>query len=298
MSNDQVVRLDGHRLKLTNLDKILWPNEKIAKAEVIKYYAELGPYMIPIIKDRPLMAQRYPHGIQSEYFVQKHFTAIPSWVKRFSYKSGEYVLCNDLPTLIWLANLAAIEINHMLSRAHAVKKHNIVLIDLDPHPPATFSDARIAARGVATLLERLRLEFLLKTSGSGGFHFFIPIKPRYSVEKIRRFVYALGKLVERANPKLATVSTRAERKIGRVYIDFMQNALEKTITAPLSIRALPEAPVSYPLTVKQLDDSKLSPARFTVRNAPRKSMALRNIASLSEISQDLEAAFTKLGIRK
>lgn len=297
MSKEQLVRVEGRELKLTNLDKILWPNEKITKAEVIKYYAELGPYMVPIIKDRPIMVQRYPHGIRSKYFVQKHFTAVPLWVKRFSFKSRQYVLCNDLPTLIWLANLAAIEINHVLARAPMVRKHDIVLIDLDPHPPATFNHAKIVARGVATLLERLSLEFLLKTSGSGGFHFFLPIQPKYTVEKIRRFVFALGKLVERASPKLATVSTRPERKIGRVYIDFLQNALEKTITAPLSIRALPGAPVSYPLTVRQLYDPKLSPISFTLRKAPRKSTALRHILRLSEFSQNLETAFAKLGVK-
>jgi bifunctional non-homologous end joining protein LigD len=116
------------------------------------------------------------------------------------------------------------------------------------------------------------------------------------VERIRRFVYAIGKLLEKANPKLATVSTRAERKTGHVCIDFLQNGLEKTITAPLSIRALPGAPVSYPLTLKELDQ-KLSSGRFTVRKAPRKSAALRRMLALSEIQQDLTTAFAKLGLK-
>lgn len=294
---EQVVRVNGRELKLSNLDKVLWPDEKITKAEVIKYYAELGQYIVTFIKDRPIMTQRYPHGIREKSFVQKHFTNIPAWVERFSFKSEDYILCNNLPTLVWLGNLAALEINHMLARSPMVTKHDMVLIDLDPHPPATFGHATIAARGVATVLEKLGLEFLLKTSGADGIHFFIPIKPRYSVEKIRRFVYAIGKLMEKANPKLATVSTRADRKKGHVYIDFLQNGLEKTITAPLSIRALPEAPVSYPLAVKQLDDNGLSPRNFTVRKAPRKSPALRRLLHMSEVSQDLETAFAKLGIK-
>jgi bifunctional non-homologous end joining protein LigD len=137
---------------------------------------------------------------------------------------------------------------------------------------------------------------LLKTSGADGIHFFIPIQRRYSVEKIRRFVYAIGKLLEKANSKLATVSTRADSKKGHVYIDFLQNALEKTITATLSIRPLPGAPVSYPLTVKELDH-KLSPRQFTIRKAPRKSEALQRMLPLSELQQDLERAFVKLGVR-
>lgn len=294
---EQTVRVDGRNVKLSNLEKVLWPDEKITKAEVLKYYAEVGQYIIPFIRDRPIMARRYPHGIAGKYFVQKHFSNVPSWVGRYSFKSAEYVLCNDLPTLVWLGNLAALEINHMLARVFAITKHDIVLIDLDPHPPATFDDARIAARGMATLLEKLHLKFLLKTSGANGIHFFIPIKPRYSVEKIRSFVYALGRLVEKADPKLATVSTRAARKKGHVYIDFLQNGLEKTIAAPLSIRALPGAPVSYPLTLKQLDDVRLSPRNFTLRKAPRTSAALQTLLRLSNVSQELEMPFEKFGIK-
>ncbi len=296
VAKEQVVDVDGRSLKLSNLDKVLWLEERITKAELIKYYAELAPYIIAFTKDRPLMVKRYPHGISGEYFVQKHFSHIPHWVKVFSYKSAGYILCNDLPTLVWLANLAALEINQMLARSSSITKHDLVLIDLDPHPPATFRDAVIVARGVATLLERMELNFLLKTSGADGLHFFVPIRPLYGIEKIRRFVYAIGKLVEKANPKLATVSARADRKKGHVYIDFLQNGVEKTITAPLSARALPHAPVSYPLTVRQLDDH-LSPSAFTLRKVPRKGLALRRMLDLSELSQDLEIAFAKLGVK-
>lgn len=293
----QLVQVDGRNLTLTNLDKILWPNEKISKAEVIKYYADLSEYIIAFLKDRPIMTRRYPHGITEQYFVQKHFPHVPEWVNLFSFKSEHYVLCNDLPTLIWLGNLAAIEINHMLAKSPNVTRHDLVLIDLDPHQPASFEEARVAARGVVTVLERLELEFLLKTSGADGIHFLIPIERRYSVEKIRKLVYAIGKLIEKANPNLDTVSTRADRKKGHVYVDFLQNDLEKTITAPLSIRALPGAPVSYPLTVKQLDNPKLSPENFSVRKAPRKSPVLRRMLRLSQLAQDLSLAFAKLGIR-
>ena len=293
----QLVRVNGRNLTLTNLDKVLWPREKISKAEVIKYYSDLSEYLIAFLKDRPIMTRRYPHGITQEYFVQKHFPHVPEWVKLFSFKSEHYVLCNDLPTLIWLGNLAAIEINHMLAKSPNVTKHDLVLIDLDPHPPASFNDARVAARGVVTVLEKLGLEFLLKTSGSDGIHFLIPIERRYSVEKIRKLVYAIGKLIEKANSNLATVSTRAERKKGHVYVDFLQNGVERTITAPLSIRALPGAPVSYPLTVKQLDDQKLNPQNYTLRNASRKSPAIRKMLYVSKLSQDLSPVFPKLGIK-
>ena len=294
---EQLVQVNGRKLTLTNLQKMLWPDEGITKAEVIKYYADFSEYIIAWVKDRPLMTRRYPQGITEQYFVQKHFPHVPSWVKLFSFKSEHYVLCNDLPTLIWLGNLAAIEINHMLAKTPNVAKQDIVLIDLDPHLPATFEDARIAARGVATILERLNLEFLLKTSGADGIHFFIPIERRYSVEKIRRFVYVIGKLIEKAEPKLATVSTRADRKKGHVYIDFLQNGLEKTITAPLSIRAQPGAPVSYPLTIRQLDNTKLKPQNFDLRSAPRKSPALTGMLRATKLSQDLQPAFAKLGIK-
>jgi len=293
----QFVRVNGRNLTLTNLDKVLWPNEKILKAEVIKYYADLSEYILAFLKDRPIMTRRYPHGITEQYFVQKHFPHVPEWVNLFSFKSEHYVLCNDLPTLIWLGNLAAIEINHMLAKSPNVTRHDLVLIDLDPHRPASFEDARVAARGVVTVLEKLGLEFLLKTSGADGIHFLIPIERRYSVEKIRKLVYAIGKLIEKANPSLATVSTRADRKKGHVYVDFLQNGLEKTIIAPLSIRAIPGAPVSYPLTVRELDDQKLNPQNYTLRNASRKSPAIRKMLHVSRLSQDISEVFPKLGIK-
>ena len=294
---EQSVLIEGRRLTLSNLEKVLWPEERITKAEVIKYYADVSEYIIAFLKDRPIMTRRYPNGIAEGYFVQKHFPHVPSWVKLFYFKSEPYLLCNNLPTLVWFANLAAIEINHMLARRPSLSRQDIALIDLDPHPPASFNEARIAARGVATLLDRLGLDFLLKTSGADGIHFFIPIRRRYGVEKIRRFVYAIGRLLEKADPKLATVSTRPDKKKGHVYIDFLQNGLEKTITAPLSIRAVPGAPVSYPLTVGQLDDQKLTPQQFSIRKAPRQSPALRRMLQVIKLSQDLEQAFSKLGMK-
>jgi bifunctional non-homologous end joining protein LigD len=294
---EQLVKVNGRTLTLTNLEKVLWPDEKITKAEVIKYYADVGEYVIAFLKDRPIMTRRYPKGITEQYFVQKHFSHVPEWIRLFSFKSEHYVLCNDLPTLIWLGNLAAIEINHMLARKPNVPRQDIVLIDLDPHPPANFDDARVAARGVATILQRLELEFLLKTSGADGIHFFIPVERRYGVDKIRKFVYAIGKLIEKTDPALATVSTRPDRKKGHVYIDFLQNGLERTITAPLSIRPLPGAPLSYPLSVSQLDDQRLKPQDFNLRKAPRDSRSLRRILQMSRLSQDLGLAFPKLGIR-
>jgi bifunctional non-homologous end joining protein LigD len=296
-AQEQLVRVGGRALTLSNLEKVLWPEEKITKAEVIKYYADFSEYILPFLKDRPIMTRRYPQGIRGEYFVQKHFPHVPEWVELFSFKSEHYVLCNDLPTLIWLGNLAAIEINHMLARTVSMTKQDMILVDLDPHPPARFNEARIVARGVATILQKLGLQFLVKTSGADGIHFFIPIERRYSVEKIRRFVYVIGKLIEKTDPELATVSTRADRKQGHVYIDFLQNGLERTITAPLSLRALPGAPVSYPLTIRQLDDPKLKPEAFNLRNARRRSPALRKVVEIGGLSQDLSPTFPKLGMK-
>ncbi len=294
--SDPAVIVEGHPLKLTNLDKILWPDIGITKAELIKYYADIGRYLVSFITDRPIMVQRYPNGIESKFFVQKHFPYTPPWIKTYNFK-GEHVLCNNLSTLVWLANLTAIEINQMLSRTPQIKRHDLVLIDLDPHPPATFEEARIVAKGVAALLQKLNLRFLAKTSGADGIHFLLPVIPRYSVEQIRRFVYALGKLIEEADPTLATVSTRSDRKRGRVYIDFLQNGLERTITAPLSVRALPGAPVSYPISLKQLRSSRLKPTNFTLRKVPRKADILNKTARLATVSQDLQPAFAKLGIK-
>src|SRR5438445_1451196 len=255
----EIVEVDGRKISLSNLNKLMWKREDVTKADVIQYYSGVADRMVPLIRDRPLMLNRFPHGVPGKSFVQKDWPNHPSWVKIAKVrshslnKSVRHVLCNDKATLVWLADMACLEINQFLSSAPRTDWHDLVLVDLDPYPPAEFEDVVEIARAVDSALVEMRLRHMIKTSGADGFHFLIPVVPKYSIETIRRFVLLLGILLEDlVSKKVSTSMNRADR-IGKVYVDFFQNGLQKTVAAPFTLRPLPGAPVSFPIDPKRLN---------------------------------------------
>src|SRR2546426_12311756 len=214
----EIVELDDRKITLSNLVKPMWKREGVTKADVIQYYLSVADQMVPLIRDRPLMLNRFPHGVPGKSFVQKDWPNHPSWVRIAKVRSHRpnkfvrHVVCDDEATLVWLADMACLGINQFLSSAPRTDWHDLVLVDLDPYPPAGFEDAVEIARAVHLALVGMRLRHMIKTSGGGGFHFLIPIVPKYSIETIRRFVLLLGILLEDLAPKkVATSSNRADR---------------------------------------------------------------------------------------
>ena len=270
---EEVVEVDGRKIALSNLDKLLWKREGVTKADVIQYYSGVARRMIPLIRDRPLMLNRFPHGVPGKSFVQKDWPNHPSWVKIAKVRSHSlnkfvrHVVCDDKATLVWLADMACLEINQFLSTVPRTDWHDLVLVDLDPYPPAEFEDAVEIARAVHSALVEMRLRHMIKTSGADGFHFLIPIVPKYSIETIRRFVLLLGILLEDLVPKRVSTSRNRADRIGKVYVDFFQNGLQKTVAAPFTLRPEPGAPVSFPLDPKRLD-TRFQPSDFNIRTVP------------------------------
>ena len=174
---EEIVEVDGRKISLSNLDKLMWKREGVTKADVIQYYTSVADRMVPIIKNRPLMLNRFPHGVPGKSFVQKDWPNHPGWVKIAEVRSHSlnkfvrHVVCNDTATLVWLADLACLEINQFLSSAPRTDWHDLVLVDLDPYPPAEFEDAVEIARAVDSALREMRLRHMIKTSGADGFHF-------------------------------------------------------------------------------------------------------------------------------
>ena len=253
-----IVEVGGRKITLSNLDKLLWRREKISKADVIQYYAAVASRMVPLVKNRPLMLNRFPHGVPGKSFVQKDWPNHPSWVSIAQVrshslnKSVRHVVCNDEATLIWLADMACLEINQFLSTVPRTDWHDMVLVDLDPYPPASFEDATEIAEAVHSALVEMKLRHLIKTSGADGFHFLIPIVPKYPIETIRKFVLMLGVLMEDLAPRKVSTSRNRADRVGKVYVDFFQNGLQKTVAAPFTLRPLPGAPVSFPIDPKRL----------------------------------------------
>jgi bifunctional non-homologous end joining protein LigD len=241
------------KVSFTNLEKILYPVPDIKKSRVLEYYIKVAPRMLKYLKGRPIVMNRFPDGIDVEGFYEKDAPiGTPPWVETFvkysetAEKEITYILCNDLDTLLWMANLAAIEINITLSEAATYEKPDLVLFDIDPEPPADFDDAVEVALLLKEKLDLLDFRSYVKTSGKKGLHIVIPISGNYAFKQTREFVHLFGKHLARESEIVVSEFSQG-RDPGTVFIDYMQNVEGKTMIAPYSLRANEHAPVSTPL---------------------------------------------------
>jgi len=255
-----VLHIDDRDLRLTNLDKVLFPEDGYTKADLIRYYIDVSPHLLRYLRDRPLTLKPYPDGIHGMRFYQKDkpgFT--PSWVRTWRGWSDvkqadiEYVLCNDLSTLVWLANYTAIEMHPWLSRVDDPEHPDFVMVDVDPQPGATWEDVTRVAAVVRDELARRKLRGFPKTTGSRGIHVLVPIARRYSFEDVRAFVQELAAAAHEALPKIITREWQKAKRGPRVMIDYLQNASGKTTAGPYSVRPKPGAPISMPFDWDELD---------------------------------------------
>ena len=243
------------KVDLKNLDKIFYPEAKVNKGQLIEHYIRMAPKILPVIEDRPLVLTRYPDGIKGEkvgFFEKNAPMGTPKWVKIktiYSFASKRdvnYVVCNDLDTLIWLANLATLEIHMPFSTIDDLDKPDFLFFDVDPEPPATTSDAAEVSLLLKDKLTELGLAPFVKTSGKKGLHVVIPIVPEHTFEKTRAYVHQIG--IELAKENEIVVSEfKDTKKPGKVFADYLQNSPMRTMVVPYSMRPTPEATVSTPL---------------------------------------------------
>jgi bifunctional non-homologous end joining protein LigD len=246
-------------VNFSNLDKVIFPKLKITKAQVIEYYIKVAPRLLEVVADRAIVLTRYPDGVDAQGFYAKDMPkGTPSWVrtKTFYSDSAErnvnYIIVNDLDTLIWLANLAAIEIHMPLSRVDAREKPDFVLFDIDPEPPAGFDDAIAVALLLKEKLDQLGLQPYIKTSGKKGFHIVIPIVREYTYGRTREFAHVIGQFLARESE--IVVSEFSETKTpNKVFMDYTQNSHGKTMVVPYGLRATPDATASTPLDWKEVN---------------------------------------------
>jgi bifunctional non-homologous end joining protein LigD len=257
------------KVELTNLSKTLFPKLKITKAQVIEYYIKIAPKMLGFLAERPLVLTRFPDGISQQGFYEKDAPqGTPSWVKTVKIYSDSakrdvnYVLCNNLDTLIWLANLAAIEIHIPLSKADSRIKPDFAFFDLDPEPPATFKDATTVALLLKEKLDNLGLESYIKTSGKKGFHLLVPIVPKYTFQETRTFVHKIGQQLAKEQPLVVSELTET-KKPGKVFVDYLQNSHGRTMACPYSLRAVSAATASTPLDWSEIEKG-IKPTELTI----------------------------------
>jgi bifunctional non-homologous end joining protein LigD len=266
--------IEGHRLKLTNLNKVFYPGEGITKRDVINYYDAVAALILPHLRDRPLSLKRYPNGINEPYFFQKDAEGkVPDWVRLepiFSDHNQDkihYIICNDRATLIYLANLASIDQNPWMSRLGSLDHPDFALIDLDPTEGCPYSQIVEAAQLVKKTLDSVGLAGYPKTTGGDGMHIYIPLEPVYTFEQVRSFAELLSIFTINQKPDLFTTPRAvASRKKGKVYFDYLQISSAKTIAAPYVLRAHPGAPVSAPLDWSEVKPG-LDPGQFNIHNA-------------------------------
>lgn len=261
------IHINQHQLPVKNLSKIFWPEEGFTKADLMKYYTEIWPYLAPHLTDRPVSLVRYPEGITGNFFYQKDVPAPPPWVETLPFASDErivnYALINNLETLIWSINLGCIEVHPWLSTKQNLGNPTYIIFDLDPMEPAVFSDTVKIALLIKLLLKELSLQSFPKVSGATGIHIYLPISPKYSFHQTSNFVKKMGEVIIKTFPQLATNERKVADRTGKVYIDHLQNLKGKTIASVYSIRPLPGAPASLPVSWEELPDCH--PAMFTMK---------------------------------
>ncbi len=251
------VEIGGRRLRLSNLDKLMYPDVGFTKAQVIDYYARIGPAVLPHLAGRPVTMVRWPDGVDGKSFFEKRCPPhAPKWVQTTPVAWGlTACVVDDLPTLVWMANLAALELHTPQARAESWGRPDSVVFDLDPGPGATVLDCCRVGLELHDLLEQLGLTAVVKTSGSKGLHLAVPVHTAATDDETKSFALAVGQLLAKRDPKRVTVVMKKEERRGKVFVDWSQNDQNKTTVCAYSLRARPHPLVSTPISWEEVSDA-------------------------------------------
>jgi len=265
------IRFGRYTVETSNEDKVLFPKDKITKGELVDYYQKIGSIMVPYTKNRPISMVRYPDGITAEGWYQKDAGSyFPSWIKTISIKKKEngitnYVMINNVATLVYLANQAMIAPHVWLSRADKLNYPDRMIFDLDPSGK-DFNMVRRGALIIKNFLDQLKLTSFVMTTGSKGLHVVVPLKRVHIFDWVREFANKIGSIMVEQNPDLFTIEIRKNKRKDLVFIDTLRNAFGQTGIAPYGVRPKPGAPIAAPLEWDEVKDSRLTPNRYTIRN--------------------------------
>ena len=255
-----VVTIEGRELKLSNLDKVLYPKAGFTKAHVIDYYRRIAPVLLPHLAGRPITLKRYPDGVEGPFFYEKSCPAYrPDWMHTapvYSETRGEdieFCVFDDLPSLVWAANLADLELHTYLHRAEDVQRPTAMVFDLDPGPGTSVVECAEVALTIREMLKEFGLECFAKTSGSKGMQFYVPVNSPTSYEQTKPLARMIGEVVERDQPGKVTTNMKKVEREGRVFIDWSQNDDHKTTVCVYSLRAKEQPTVSTPLTWTEVE---------------------------------------------
>jgi len=282
------VTLGGRALALSNLGKVLYPEAGFTKGQVIDYYLRVSPVMLPHLKRRPVSLKRYPNGVDGKFFFQKNApTGAPAWVKTFpvySQAKGEdtnFVVVNNQATLIWLANLAALELHTYLSRTPNFLAATMMVFDMDPGPPAGLAEAMTIALIFRDFLGELGLTSFPKTSGGKGVHVYVPLNTAVGFDRTKRFAHQAALVMEKKYPGRVVSLMRKELRAGKVFVDWSQNDEHKTTACAYTLRARARPTVSTPVTWEEIESAlRRKRPESVVFEAPQ---VLERVAELGDL---------------
>ncbi|MHB8215968.1 MAG: non-homologous end-joining DNA ligase [Candidatus Sulfotelmatobacter sp.] len=257
---DSTIEVQGKQLKLSNLDKVLYPATGFTKQQIIDYYVRIAPAMVPHLAGRALTRKRYPNGVDEEFFYEKNAPQHrPDWVKTApiwsegNRRTVHYILADDLPTLVWLANLAAIELHPSLALAKDITCPTMMVFDLDPGPPANIVQCCQVGLWLREIFEHFGLQSFPKTSGSKGLQIYVPLNTPTKYELTKTFAHALAQLLEQEHPDTVVSDMKKNLRTGKVFVDWSQNDEHKTTIGVYSLRARERPTVSTPVTWEEVE---------------------------------------------
>src|SRR6059036_75229 len=291
-------------VKFSNLDKVFWPDEGYTKGDLIEYYRALSPWLLPYLKDRPVVLTRYPDGITGKSFFQKDAPGfVPEWIRtermwsEDTQREIDYFICDDEASLLYIINLGSIPLHLWASRTPTLERPDWCILDLDPKE-APFTHVVTVARAVRKLCDEIDLPCFVKTSGSTGLHVLLPLGRQCTYEQARSLGGLLARVIAGQLPDVATITRQVGKRGARVYLDYVQNGHGRLLVAPFSVRPLPGAPVSTPLLWREVGP-KLDTRRFTIRSVPGRMKKLQDdpLLPVLDTKPDLVAALEHLHAR-
>ena len=281
--SDVELTIAGRRAKLTNLDKLFWRDARISKRDLLQYYADVAPVLLPHLRDRAMVMKRYPNGANGKCFFMKRVPEPhPAWIETCSITHAsesviDFPMVQDLASLLWIVNLGCIDLNQWYARCDDVDRPDYVHVDLDPGPGVRFDKVLDAALIVRDALEALGMTPLVKTTGSKGVHIYVPIVRGPLQKQVWHFAKALAQALADRHPKLLTSEYRiAKRPKGRVLVDYNQNAWGRTLASVYSPRPTRGATVSTPVTWKEIERG-IAIESFDVHNVPARVKTLGDL---------------------
>jgi bifunctional non-homologous end joining protein LigD len=270
--NERVLPLMGQEVPLTNLQKIYWPKEGFRKGDLVNYYLQMMPFILPYLLDRPHSLNRHPNGINAPNFFQKDVQGkVPEWIETFAEfsestgKTVHYLVCSNEASLLYMANLGCIEINPWHARKQDYQKPDWCLIDLDPDKSNTFAEVVEVAKMVKKVLDSIGVMSCVKTSGATGIHIYLPLGANYGFEQSKKLAEGVVSLVNKELPALTSMERTPAKRKGKIYLDYLQNKETQTAAAPYSLRPKPGVPVSTPLHWDEVKQG-LTPTTWTAYN--------------------------------